>query len=140
MTSSALLMLLASTSPSKAGEPCSYNTNGSVTCEGPAFKKLTDHIIELRGKNMLLTNDVLLAKENGEQFKKEMLRCEAALKAIPTPKQPDPSMPVMGYAMGIIGTVLAGSALVLDAPAEVRASLVVGGVVSVASGLTLVLP
>lgn len=140
MTSFALLTLIASTSPSKAAEPCARNDDGSVTCDAVSFKKLTDHIVELRGKNLLLTQDLSDARANSDQFQQEMLRCQDALSKVPVPVVKPVETKIYGYVLTVLGSALATASVTADIPTDLRLPLAGVGAGALAAGLLWTTP
>ena len=125
--------LLISTARSE-DKPCRRLDTGEVACTEEGFKKLTDHLLDLKA----MVAQQQLALENVNTDKAEMERvataCQKALADVPPP--PSQTRLALGYGLGVMSTI-ALTVSPLPNSTDLRVGLAAAGLVGLISGYLL---
>lgn len=111
-----------------------------MCCTDTGFKTLTDLAIQFRAASERCV--IRLEQAQGDLAGEQKLRqsCEAALAAVPPPEPfRSPMVPLVGYAAGVLGTVLSALAVSI-VPDGGRAAVAGVGATMILGGAFLVLP
>jgi len=125
--------LLISTARSE-DKPCRRLDSGEVACTEVAFKKLTDHLLDL--KATVAQQQLALENVNADKadMEKVATACQKALAAVPPP--PSQKRLTLGYGLGMLSTaVLLASPL--PSATDLRVGLATAGLAGLISGYLL---
>ena len=125
--------LLISTARSE-DKPCRRLDTGEVACTEAGFKKLTDHLLDL--KAAVAQQQLALENVNADKADMDQIatKCQKALAAVPPP--PSQKRLALGYGLGVMSTVALSASPLLDST-DLRVGLAAAGLVGLVSGYLL---
>ena len=128
-----MTFLLISTARSE-DKPCRRLDSGEVACTDVAFKKLTDHLLDL--KATVAQQQLALENVNADKadMEKVATACQKALADVPPP--PSRKRLAFGYGLGVLSSV-ALTVSPIPSATDLRVGLAAAGLAGLISGYLL---